>query len=372
MSDEAARLRERLLEVAAASCPERPPVIVREWTDPVLLHGPEPVGHRSLFLVATGADDHPAEPVVDAALDALTASGWPGHRWNAHPGEIRASAGRDDFHVMIYAGRGAGMVTFTGWTPVVFEHRDLRQPRFTASTVGGDGVLCEFCHGWAVCLECEGTARNRDPRTWGRCECAAANAGPGTCLECGGTGRWSAEDMAWKRERYGLADLAETPDAYRQPPVEQAHDSNIGALTEAAHRTCPCGEFRWWWRNLVTEADDHLVSQYLGTCQGCAAQRIHAFALPGRRLPALVPPVTAPSCPRCAGTPIPLVGGLYFPGTPMMRAEEQGLVARLRASSEVRPDDPNWRCTSCAHEWRDDDTRRREKFMHALLDDLSR
>ncbi|XVQ14334.1 hypothetical protein ACQP1W_17880 [Spirillospora sp. CA-255316] len=226
MSEEAAAsLRKRLLEAAAAAYPERPPVIVREWTDPVLLHGPEPVGHRTLVLVATGADDHPADPVMDAALDAFAASGWPGHRWNAHPGEIRASAGRDDFSVMVYAGQGAGMVTFTGWTPVVFPERDLRQPRFTA--------------------------------------------------------------------------------------------------------------------------------------------------LPGRRLPGLVLPVTAPPCPRCAATPIPLVAGLYFPGTPMMRAEEQGLVARLRASSEVRPDDPNWRCASCAHEWRDTDARRREKFMRALLDDLS-
>ncbi|MFC5750918.1 hypothetical protein [Actinomadura rugatobispora] len=364
-------LRERMLEAAAAAYPERPPVIVREWTDPVLLHGPEPVGHRALFLVATGADDRPAEPVVDAALNAFEAAGWPGHHWKAHPGEIRASATGDDFSVMVYAGQGAGMVTFTGWTPVVFTERDLRQPHFTASTVGGVGVVCEYCHGWTVCLECEGTARSRSRRGYGRCECAAANAGPGTCLECAGKGYRGPEDMAWKRKRYGLADPAETIDAFRQPPVEHGHDSNISALTEAAHRTCPCGEFRWWWRNIVTEADDHLVSQYLGTCQGCAAQRVHAFALPGRRLPALVPPATAPPCPQCAGTPIPLVGGLHFPGTPMMRAEEQGLVARLRTSSEVRPNDPNWRCTSCAHEWRDTDKRRREKFMRALHDDLS-
>ncbi|WP_393061458.1 hypothetical protein [Streptomyces sp. LN549] len=65
-----------------------------------------------------------------------------------------------------------------------------------------------------------------------------------------------------------------------QPPAEDGHDSDTSAFTDAGQRACACGEFRCLWRNVLSEVDDHLLSRFAGTCQGCAAPRAYAFTLP--------------------------------------------------------------------------------------------
>lgn len=358
-------LREQLLAIAAALYPDRRPVVVRAWTDAVRLREPEPVGRRDVLLVAVGGDDRPASPDLDDVLDAFTAAGWTTYRGSLDdPRGNRATARHEDFEVKVHEGKGPGLLTFTGWTPVVFTERRLGQPLFTLSTVGG--VLCGDCHGWGVCLDCEGTGRSSDKGSWGRCWCVAGNSGPGRCVECRGLGQITSESPPWTRRGYGLPD-PDSADEFRRPPVEDGHDSNIGALTDVAQRPCACGAFRCLWRNTLVEADSRLISWFVGTCQGCAAHRAYAFALPYRKLPVPAPPPSPPSCPRCGGTAAPLVGGLYFPGSAMMRAQELGLVVAGSRGCEVRPDDPNWRCASCAHDWRDADGRRRDRVLRSIL-----
>ncbi|MFE9859682.1 hypothetical protein [Streptomyces sp. NPDC005780] len=86
--------------------------------------------------------------------------------------------------------------------------------------------------------------------------------------------------MAWKRRRYGLPD-AGSGDAFPQPPAEDGYDSNSDAFADVGQRSCACGEFRCFWRNILSGADDHLLySRFAGVCQGCAAQHAYAFRLP--------------------------------------------------------------------------------------------
>ena len=364
-------LREGLLELASALYPGLRSVVVREWSDAVRLRGPEPVGERFLVLVAVGGGNRPVFLSLDEVEDAFAADGWAVSRWEDGSGEERVAARREDFEVRVHAGRGPGLLTFTGWTPVVFTGRSLRQPRFTLSTVGG-GVLCADCHGWGACLDCEGTGRSRRAGGWGRCWCIAGNAGPGSCVECGGKGCVTAEGTSQRDERHGVSDVDGSggADAFRRPPIEEGHGSHLDAFLDVAHRSCACGEFRCLWRNALVEAGDHLVSRFFGTCQGCAARRAYAFVLPFQRLPDPPGPPEPPPCPRCAGVPVPLVGGLHLPGSAMMRALEAGSVAACDSGCQVSPDDPNWRCPSCGHAWRDADVRRRDRILRAILADV--
>ncbi|NGO72783.1 hypothetical protein [Streptomyces boncukensis] len=280
-------LRGQLLDVAAALHADRRAAVVREWTDPVRLRGPEPVGRSHLFLVAAGGVRHPASspsspssPSFRDVLDAFTAAGWQvrGGRGDGAGGSW-ARAAHGEFAVRVHAGEGAGLLTLTGWTPVLFTGRELRQPPWTRSTV--DGVLCDWCQGWGVCLDCEGTTRLSGRRCW----CAAANAGPGTCVECGGTGRAPDAEVEWRRRRHrpaeGAAGAGASPAApVEEAPVEEGHDSALGALADVAHRTCACGEFRCLWRSARTRAGERLLVRFTGACQSCAAERAYAFALP--------------------------------------------------------------------------------------------
>ncbi|MEV0406726.1 hypothetical protein [Actinoallomurus sp. NPDC050550] len=375
--EEAVWLRNALLEIATTLYSDRRPVVVRQWTDPVHLHDPEPVGHRFLFLVAVGGDDRPASPDIDDVVDAFRAAGWEAHepRHGREPGTGWAEARREDFKTSINAGAGPGVLTFTGWTPVVFTTgRQLRQPQHTLSTVYG--VLCRECHGWGACLDCDGSGRSTEPGSYGRCWCHGGQGGPGACIECGLSGEITESSPSHLLKRYGFADAdapdadADGPDAFRMPPIEKAHDSNIDALTDVAHRPCACGEFRSRWSNHLSEADDHLVSLFTGRCQGCAKQRAYAFMLPDRKLPPPPPPPSPPPCPRCAQVPVPLVRGLNLPGSATMRALDLGLVAASNRGCEVRPDDPNWRCPACGHAWQDADERRRARVLRSILADL--
>lgn len=272
-------LKGQLLEIASASHPDRGPVVVHEWTDPVRLRDPAPVGRRFLFLICASWDDRPSSPRFGDVLNAFTAAGWNAGPWHAdRPGESWATARSEDFEVRVYAGDGPGFLTFTGWTPVVYTERRLTQPLFTLSTA--PGVQCDDCHGWGVCLLCEGRAYSGGTGGYGRCECAGNNAGPGRCLECAGQGSLPAEAVAWKRKRYGLPD-GDSTDALPQRPAGEGHDSNLDAFTDVARRPCACGEFRCFWRNVVAEEGDRLLSRFTGTCQGCAVRRAYTFTLPG-------------------------------------------------------------------------------------------
>ncbi|GLX49504.1 hypothetical protein Shyhy01_24540 [Streptomyces hygroscopicus subsp. hygroscopicus] len=284
--ESAVRLKGQLLRIASALYPDRRPVVVREWTDPVRLRDPEPVGHRFLFLVCAGGDDRPSSPGFDDVLHAFTTEGWTTRRRSSdHPGESRAEARREDFEVRVYEGSGPGLLTFTGWTPVVYTGRQSGRPRFTLSTVPVPGVLCDDCHGWGVCLLCGGRAYSGGSGGYGRCVCAGNNAGPGRCVECGGSGALTAKATSWVRKRYGLPDPDGTG-SFPQVPAEGGHDSGTSALVAVSERPCACGEVRCSWRNRLTDADDRTLALFAGTCQGCAAQRAYAFELPRRRLAA--------------------------------------------------------------------------------------
>ncbi|WP_406070087.1 hypothetical protein OG372_21435 [Streptomyces sp. NBC_01020] len=273
-------LRGQLLEIASALHPDRRPVVVREWTDPVRLRDPAPVGHRFLFLVCVSGGDRPSSAGFDDVLNAFTVAGWNVHRRSSgHPGESWATVRREEFEVKVYEGNGPGILSLTGWTPVVYTERQLGQPLFTLTTASG--VLCDDCHGWGACLLCEGRAYSGGSGGYGRCSCAGNNAGPGKCVECAGRGFLTSDAVSWKRKQYGLP-AADRSDAWPQPPAEGGHDSNTSAFTDVSQRSCACGEFRCFWRNILTPADEHLLSRFAGICQGCAAQRAYAFTLPPR------------------------------------------------------------------------------------------
>lgn len=244
-------LKGQLLEIAAALHPDRRPAVVREWTDPVRLRDPAPVGHRFFFLLCVGGDDGPSSPGFGDALNAFAAAGWTVRRQSpGHPGESWATARQEDFEVRIYEGDGRGIVTFTGWTPVVYTERHLPQPPFTLSTAGG--VLCDDCHGWGVCLDCEGRAYSGGSGGYGRCLCAANNAGPGRCVECGGSGLLTADEASWRRRQYGLPDalLAVTQSGRRllravttPAPVRSSMSANgpadVGSSAASGATSCP-------------------------------------------------------------------------------------------------------------------------------------
>ncbi|MFI6683836.1 hypothetical protein [Streptomyces sp. NPDC050485] len=361
-------LKGQLLKIASALYPDRGPVVVREWSDPVQLFEPEPVGHRHLLLVAVGGDDRPAHPDFDEVLDAFRAAGWTAlGSGSGSPQESWATARSEDFEVRVYEGEGPGILTFTGWTPVVFTEPGHRQPHFTRSTA--DGVLCSECHGWGVCMDCRGSGRGSGTGSaFGahRCWCSGGRGGAGSCIDCGGSGSITSRAEPWKRKQFRFPDPGGA-DAVRQPPVEDGRLSAIDALADIAHRACSCGEFRSLWRNTLAEADDRIVARFVGSCRGCGAERAYAFTLPHRKLPAPPAPPAPPPCPRCAGAPVPLVGGLSLPGSAALRAQELGLVAASSSGCEVRPDEPNWRCASCGHDWRDADLRRRDRILRSIL-----
>lgn len=364
-SGDAEWLRQQLLEVSAALYPDRPPVVIRTWSDTVRFSEPQPVGRRDVLLVAVGGDERPASPDLDDVLQAFEANGWVASAgYEGAAGERSGTARRAECEVRIHEGAGPGVLTFTGWTPVVFTGRRLAQPMYTTSTL--DGMLCDDCHGWGVCMDCEGTGRSDSGMSGGRCWCFASSSGPGRCIECGGRGQATPGAAAWKRRRQGIPDPGGAEDPVR-PPVGEGHVSGIDALADVVHRPCACGEFRCLWSNSVAEDGHRLVARFTGVCQGCEAQRAYAFALPYRKLPAPPPPPSPPSCPRCGGTSVPMVSGLHFPGSGTMRAQERGLVAAVRHSCEVRPDDPNWQCASCRHRWRDADRLRWTRVLRHVL-----
>ncbi len=270
-------LKGQLLEIASASRPDGGPVVVREWTDPVRLRDPAPVGHRFLFLVCATWDGRASSPGLDTVLNAFAAAGWTvGRQPVRHPGESGATARYEEFEVRVYEGNGPGFLTLTGWTPVVCAERHWGRPLFTLSTA--EGVLCDDCHGWGVCLLCEGRAYSGGSGGYGRCWCAAGNAGPGRCVECAGRGVLTAEAVSYRRRRFGLPD--DEGDASVRPQAGGGHDSNLAAFADVGQRLCACGEFRCFWRNILVEADGRLLSRFVGTCQGCAAWRAYAFTLP--------------------------------------------------------------------------------------------
>lgn len=181
-------LKGQLLDIASALRPDRGPVVAREWTDPVRLRDPAPVGHRFLFLIGMSWDDRSVSPVFADVLNAFTVAGWNTRQQSLDDSEEgRATARREDFEVRVYGGGGSGLLTFTGWTPVVYTERQLGQPPFTLSTA--TGVLCDDCYGWGVCMLCEGRPYSGGSGGYGRCWCAGNNAGPGKCLECAGLGQ---------------------------------------------------------------------------------------------------------------------------------------------------------------------------------------
>ncbi|MFP3989475.1 hypothetical protein U9R90_18715 [Streptomyces sp. E11-3] len=287
-------LKGQLLGVATALYPDRRPVVVRGWSDPVRLAAPAPVGHRHLFLIGVGGDDRPSSPDFANAMDAFTEAGWTVRRRDrGRPGESWATVRREDFEVKVYEGAGPGILTFTGWTPVVFTEQRLAQPLFTPSTIDIDGVVCEDCQGWGVCLLCEGRPYTGGSGGYGRCWCAGNNAGPGNCVECAGRGYDPGQDVAWKRRQHGLPDPAggnpfaafgpfDIPDAPTRIPAEEGHDSNTAAFVDVSQRHCACGEFRCFWRNILSDEGDHRLSRFAAVCQGCAAHRAYAFRLPPR------------------------------------------------------------------------------------------
>ncbi|WNI20461.1 hypothetical protein [Streptomyces sp. ITFR-16] len=261
-------LKGQLLEIASGLCPDRGPVVAREWTDPVRLRDPAPVGHRFLFLIGMSWDDRSASPAFADVLKAFTAAGWNAHQRSfGHSEEGRATVRREDFEVEVYEGGGSGLLTLTGWTPVVYTERQLGRPPFTRSTA--TGVLCDDCYGWGVCMLCEGRPYSGGSGGYGRCWCAGNNAGPGVCVECAGRGQTP----------YGPPDVADGG-AVPQPVAEDGHDTNVGAFVDVARRPCACGELRCLWRNTLSESGGRLLSRFAGTCQGCAAPRAYAFTLP--------------------------------------------------------------------------------------------
>ncbi|MFJ7629218.1 hypothetical protein ACIQZN_22260 [Streptomyces sp. NPDC097595] len=263
-------LKGALLGIASALRPDRGPTVVREWIDSVRLLDPEPVGFRSLFLLGMSWDGRPPPSKFGETLTAFSGAGW---ETTPHvtdqDGESWATARREEFEVKVYEGSRSGLVTLTGWTPVVYPELLLAQPPFTRSTAGG--VLCYDCHGWGICLTCEGRPYER---RYKRCWCIANNAGPGRCVECAGRGLLSPENVPWWRPQHVLrgADMeCATPEA--------EHDSTLSALAEVAQRACACGEFRCSWRNVLDEEGDRLLSRFVGACQGCDVQRAHTFTL---------------------------------------------------------------------------------------------
>ncbi|MFC7930802.1 hypothetical protein [Streptomyces cinereoruber] len=267
-------LRGELLDIASAPRPDLGPVVVREWTDSVRLRDPAPVGFRSLILIGTGWDGRPPPSKFGEVLAAFAGAGWAVRpHASDHDGESRATARHEDFEVRVYEGSESGLLTLTGWTPVVYPELRLGQPPFTLSTA--PGVLCGDCHGWGVCLDCEGRPYSRYERCW----CAANNAGPGLCVECAGRGLRGSEAAPWtrpRREPHGTG----AEGAFPPVPVETGHDSTLRALTDVAQRACACGEFRCSWRNSLSGEGDRLLSRFVGTCQGCGVRRAYAFALP--------------------------------------------------------------------------------------------
>ncbi|MFC9925226.1 hypothetical protein [Streptomyces sp. NPDC127190] len=257
-------LKEQILGILSTASPAHLPVLVRAWTDPVHLNDPEPVGHRSLLLAAL---DGAGSPGVDAVQDAFRSAGW-------------ETAGREtvrhgDNTAEIRQGRGPAVLMCTAWSPVVFPARALGQPSYTLSTV--DGVLCDTCHGWGACMDCEGTGRDPgNPRSYGRCWCYASNYGPGSCVECEGRGAVTASSLERKRRPYPRLTDGYVPD----PEPETGHDTNLGAFVDVVHRACVCGEFRCRWDNTVTRTDSGLHSLFTGLCPACGERRGYAFALP--------------------------------------------------------------------------------------------
>ncbi|ROO86167.1 hypothetical protein EDD29_3730 [Actinocorallia herbida] len=261
-------LREHLLDLGSALSTGDRAVVVRAWADPVRLREPVEVGRREVFLVAVGGTPGlAAAPGFGAVLDAFTAAGWSARRHG--PEADVATASRDAFTVRVHGGEG--ILTFTGWTPVVFTDRELRQPHCTRTTA--EAVLCHECEGWGVCLDCEGTARAPEG-VRRRCRCVSSNAGPGRCGTCLGTGAVPAEALASLRRRHG------TTTAPRPRTVEADAASHLEALITVAHLACPCGEFRALWRTTLTREPGGPFSTFTATCKGCAALRTHTFALP--------------------------------------------------------------------------------------------
>lgn len=267
------RLRGELLGVAAELAGARPPVLVREWADTLELHG-APVGHRYFALVAV--ERGPGASEFDRLVAAFTARGWSAHRWNGpSEGVGRATAKRDGWEVTAHQGRGLGVITLSGRTPAVFlpGHRGLRQPVHTLST--GAGLLCEDCHGWGVCLNCEGTGRSRPPApgrtrgrvSHGRCGCWAGQAGPGRCADCAGQGRITSATLSWQRSGHHAPGPTAAP-----PPAADA----LTALLETARRPCACGSLACHWQ-LARNRTELRIS---GPCQSCARPRSYSFALP--------------------------------------------------------------------------------------------
>ncbi|WP_405940265.1 hypothetical protein OG338_29505 [Streptomyces sp. NBC_00726] len=268
-------LKGALLDIASALRPDHGPTVVREWSDAVRLLDPEPVGFRALFLIGLGWEGHPSPSKLEETLTAFTEAGWAVHQdVTDQDGESWATARREEFEVRVYEGGRSGLVALTGWTPVTYPELRLGQPSFTRSTA--DGVLCDDCHGWGVCLTCEGRPYER---RYERCWCIANNAGPGKCVECAGRGLRSHAIVLWCRPRQ-LLHGADAEAAPLSPIAEAGHDSTLSALSDIAQRNCTCGEFRCSWRNVVHEEGEHLLARFVGACQGCDAQRAYTFTLP--------------------------------------------------------------------------------------------
>ncbi|MFJ8045236.1 hypothetical protein ACIRBX_32505 [Kitasatospora sp. NPDC096147] len=272
----AALLRAALLAVAAALAGDRQPVLVREWADALELHG-EPVGYRYLALV--GVERGPAESGFDRVTEALTEARWTAHRWSGPTGGTGwATAKRAGLELTAHQGRGVGVLTLGGHTPVVFVpgREGLRQPLYTLST--GPGVLCPDCQGWGICLICEGTGRSHSPGSfgYGRCQCWAGQAGPGRCVDCAGQGRITSYSPPWTRRGHGLPDSAVARSAPRPEPTPA---TALDALADVAHRPCACGDLRCHWQLARTRTELRIT----GPCQACARPRSYAFAPPPAR-----------------------------------------------------------------------------------------
>ena len=95
----------------------------------------------------------------------------------------------------------------------------------------------------------------------------------------------------------------------------------------------------WYYRSLITVYDkrrDLLNPLRIGELQRLLGQL--------QRL------LLRPDCPSCgAGDVVPIVIGL--PGPDLMEAAERGEV--VLAGCIVMPDQPNWSCNRCDHEWQD-------------------
>jgi len=341
-------LREYLLEKGSAFFPGREPVVVEEWTDP------SPVGERELVMVAVGGDlRSPRSPTVDEMLAAFVEDGWVTHGSHGDFGETWAGAKREGHELLIYEGDGPGILTFTGWTELPGAH--------TISTVRG-AVLCYQCEGLGACDLCLGTGRYEGRRCP---ECTAGNNGPGRCTICGVTGYLDLDRIPdWARKAYKGADA--------EPVVEELHaKTNAEALSFIVRRSCAtCGEVRCRYRNEVVAATDHVISRLYGMCPRCGQVRDYRFHLPYRRIPPPLPVPDPPECPQCATPAVPLVRGLSTRGA--REAMEEGLLAQRAGGCQVRPDDPNWKCLACGHEWRDEDRARLKAILKQILSGRSR